>query len=76
MTHYTVDYSTITDAKAKQERALDDIKEYRGEVWFRKMTDEFQLHTDMTLEKFANYLSIAGISGYPVEAWFNHIYGA
>lgn len=74
--HTTIDYSGQDYEVAKQ-AALNDIEEYLGTEWYNKLTEEFKKWRleDMTLERFTCYMGIAGISGFPVRMWHEHIYG-
>lgn len=75
MTHYDIDYSKLSEAE-KQSKAIDDIKDYMGIEKFNHVYSQFvELHKvkPMTEETLGFYLMLAGISGYPVKAWFNLI---
>lgn len=74
MAHYEIDYSVITDENAKQEKALNDIRDYIGIDRFVKLTAEFvnAVNDGATEEQFHFWLSFAGIQGYPVSAWYKH----
>lgn len=76
MTHYNIDYSKYDDDPiTKHNQAIKDIKEYIGEEKFDNLTQEFKSFSWMSLEQFGFYVSLAGIQGYPVKAWYNYIYG-
>lgn len=69
----------MTDIE-KHNQAIADIKEYMGEERFNKITQEFKRFEpdNMNIEKFTSYvslLSLSGIQGYPVKAWYNYCYG-
>lgn len=72
--HYDVDYSVFDNEVDKHNAAIEDIRDYLGGEKFATLTTEFRAMGEMTFGSFANYVSIAGISGYPVKAWYNHIW--
>lgn len=72
MTHYEVDYSELS-GEAKDAKALQDIKDFIGEDKFNKITEENRNET-YTFRQFEIGVSFGGISGYPVKAWFKHIW--
>lgn len=72
MTHYEIDYSKFDDDQdAKRVAAIADIIDYLGKEKYETVTREFKLFKpeDMSRDRMAMMLSIAGISGYPVTAW-------
>lgn len=73
MTHYDVNYSDLTP-QAKHDKAIADIKDYLGDDKYRNLTAEFRAAGPMPLGRFEMYLSIAGVQGYPVRAWYNEVY--
>lgn len=73
MTHYTRDYSTLTGS-AKSSAAIADIIDFLGDNKFDELTAEFRRYRHLELDQFACFVGIAGISGYPVEAWHDYIY--
>jgi len=72
--HYEINYAELSPAE-KQEKAIADIKEYRGAEWFDDMTTKFREYGHMTEDRFAAFCSISGVSGYPIKAWYKHVYG-
>lgn len=74
--HQIIDYAGL-DPIAKHNKAIEDVKEFLGKEKFDKLTKEFREvpQDQMSLDKFTNYVSLAGIQGYPVKAWYNYIYG-
>jgi hypothetical protein len=73
--HYEVNYAELSPAE-KQEKAIADIKDFIGENRFHKLTEDFRTYGKINIEQFGFLCSITGISGYPVEAWHTHVYGA
>lgn len=68
--HYTRDY---TKSPAKSFDAVQDIIEYLGEKKYNKISPLISTIKDQ--KKFAAYCSLAGISGFPVKAWYEHYHG-
>ena len=71
MTHYLVDYAELgIGTNAAHAKALADIKDYMGEDRYNLVTLEFKKMPVMpTLDQMHYWLMLAGISGYPVQAW-------
>jgi len=69
MSHYTIDYSKITDPKEKRIKATQDIKDYIGAAKFLAVSRDI-LKDPIPRKSFIVQLSLfAGIEGYPAEAW-------
>lgn len=74
MTHYTMSYAGLTD-EVKSARAIQDIKDYLGEDKFESTT-EIMRREMIPYEQFTMAMAfMAGIEGYPVKAWYEHVYG-
>lgn len=74
MTHYTMDYSNMTPQQA-YDKCISDIKDYLGEEKFEDISKQFRSEVpDMSIETFAFYLEICGVQGFPVLAWYDHVY--
>lgn len=71
--HYEIDYAELSPAE-KQEKAIADTKDFLGAERFDKLTGEFKLYGYIEFEKFAFLCSITGVQGFPVKAWYKHIY--
>lgn len=69
MTHTTIDYSKSPAAAFD---AIEDIKDWLGAERFSLLTKELAKYNCQT---FANLVSISGIQGYPVKAWYELIHG-
>lgn len=67
--HYNVDYSGL-DPQAKHDKAIADIREYMGNAKYEQIKAEFTRGKVIPFEQFQFYLSIAGIQGYPVKAFY------
>jgi hypothetical protein len=76
MAHYEIDYSEHADEASKRVAALADIEDYLGEAKFKYLTDEFSKFGKdaMPVERMELMLTLAGISGYPVQAWHHYIF--
>lgn len=67
--HNTVNYSRSV---APAFDAVEDVKEWLGKKYeqiapvMAKVVDQ---------DQFALYCGLAGISGYPVKAWYEHFHG-
>ena len=74
MTHYYVNYEGMVEP-AKSAKALQDIKDYLGVEMFNNVTDAMK-ETIYPFEQFQmTMMFMAGIEGYPVKAWYEHVYG-
>lgn len=73
--HYTIDYTSLEPLEAHK-KALEDIKEYMGDEKFVQLTEEFRKfpQEQMPIDRFAMFVDVAGVRGYPVKAWYNHVY--
>ncbi len=68
--HTKADYS---QSPSKSFDAVEDIKDWLGEDRWALVSPEMAKVKDQ--DQFALYASLAGISGYPVEAWFELYHG-
>lgn len=68
--HTLVDYS---QSPAPAFDAVEHIKEYLGPAKYQQITREMAKVTDQ--KQFAFYCMLAGISGFPVKAWYEHYQG-
>jgi|HubBroStandDraft_2_1064218.scaffolds.fasta_scaffold03417_10 hypothetical protein len=69
--HYDVDYSNKPDADLL---ALEDICDYIGRDKFNELTTMFQARTQLSFEQFSAWVSLTGVQGFPVRAWYKHCY--
>jgi len=75
MTHYTVKYGDL-EGIPKQAKALADIVDYLGWEKFTELSGVLaEENPRLTLKQLRMALSFAGVQGYPVRAWYAHIYG-
>ena len=74
MTHYNVNYSHLEEPN-RSDKAIADLVEWLGEDRFTKLTEDFRKLKPMDHEQFAMWLSIAGVQGFPVIAYWRHIWG-
>lgn len=58
---------------AKAFDAVEDIREYLGEVRWTAVSPQMAQVRDP--KQFAFYCMLAGIEGYPVEAWYELYHG-
>lgn len=71
--HYTIDYSKIANEHEKHDKALQDIKDYLGEKKFDEITNIVK-QAPIPRKSFIMQLGVlAGIQGYPAEAWAAHL---
>ena len=56
----------------KRLAAIRDVEDWLGKERFARLTAEFAA-AKLEFDQFEMFVSIAGISGYPVRAWFDHI---
>ncbi len=68
--HTIIDYS---QSPSKSFDAVEDIKEWLGKDRWAVVSPEMAEVKDQ--ERFELYASLAGISGYPVKAWFELYHG-
>lgn len=73
--HYEIDYSKYMTLEEKKQACIDDIKEFLGEKRYNNIIGEFKKVKNMTESRFALYMSIAGVTGYPVKVLYEIIYG-
>lgn len=73
--HSTIDYSR-RPAETKNTDAIADIRHWLGQEKFDEVSP--QMATVTNPSQFAFLCEIAGIRGFPVEAWFDlhHGHGA
>lgn len=71
--HYERTYAHIQDRKAKDAKAIDDIREYCWpELWDALLVESGACRERGTAEAFQQLniaMAFAGISGFPVHAW-------
>jgi hypothetical protein len=76
MSHYDIDYGGL-DERTKEARAIQDIIDYLGQERFDYISTAIKqgMVEDMDLDADALRLplSLAGVQGYPVTAWFNYL---
>lgn len=74
--HYTVDYGLL-EGVAKQQKAIQDIKDYLGTRKYNEISREVRPHAEAgrmgRLQFTAQVEMFAGISGYPAEAWADEL---
>lgn len=66
----TIDYSS---SPSKRFDAVEDIKKYLGKKKWAKVSPEMAKITNP--QQFGFYCMLAGIDGFPVEAWFDLYHG-
>ena len=72
--HYNIGYAGLTPQLAHNQ-SIQDIKDYLGEEKYELLTKQFREECpDLSIEGFKMYVSLAGISGFPVRAWYNEVY--
>lgn len=70
--HNLIDY---TDMPNRQERAIEDIRNWLGAERFELILEQFRAApAPLEFEQFELLLGIAGVSGYPVRALHRHIW--
>lgn len=76
MTHYDIDYSTMSEPQ-KSTEALQDIINYLGVPRFQDLTQLFRREYPASpdIERFTFQCAFAGVQGYPVLVWYEHIWG-
>jgi hypothetical protein len=75
MTKTQINYSTLP-VLARSGKALADIADYLGEDRMLSFEADFrQVHKrkPVSFQRFETLCSIAGISGYPVEVWYEYL---
>lgn len=66
----TIDY---TKSAAPNFDAVQDIIEYLGWDKYDQLAPQMGKVTDV--DTFIAYCSLAGIEGFPVRAWYDHLHG-
>jgi hypothetical protein len=74
MTHYEKKYSG-NDTAEDRTKALSDIMDWLGSERFHSVSAILKRETHMPAEKFGFLCGLSGIEGYPVRAWYRHLYG-
>lgn len=69
--HTTTSYEGLSDIE-KHNKAIEDVKEWFGPK-FDWIVEEFR-KKGLTLEQFTMYMSLGGVEGYPVKAFYNYVY--
>lgn len=69
MTHTTIDY---TNRPNKAFDAVEDIKAWLGDRWDAV---SFAMKDITNPRHFGFYADLAGVRGYPVEAWYELYHG-
>ena len=69
MSHYTVDYSTLSGTR-KRWKALLDTRDYAGRERFAKLRGIMLTNPKPDLDYWHMALSFGGIQGYPVVAMY------
>lgn len=73
MSHHTIKYDLDSpDAEAK---AIDDIIDFLGQERFDTISTalEIAIKDGATVDQLRIPLSFAGVQGFPVVAWYNHL---
>jgi len=73
VTHYNVNYDGLA-WDAKRAKALKDIKDWLGAKRYREATLAFRAIQPPTRHGFALQVSLAGISGFPVNVWYEELW--
>lgn len=74
MTHYNVDYSSLSGTR-KRWKALLDTRDYTGRERYAKLRDIMRTNPEPNLDYWHMALSFAGIQGYPVKALYESYIG-
>ena len=70
------DYSKYETEAERRVAALDDTIEYLGLAKFVEVTDLLRIEgPEQTLRQWEMWCSFLGVSGYPVRAWYQHVWG-
>lgn len=74
MTHYNTDYANLEGA-AKKVKALKDIVDYMGWEKFEDLHQGLLADGRKKLGQYRMMFSFIGVQGYPVKAWYAHLWG-
>lgn len=70
MSHYNVDYTTITDLEVRKAKAIQDIQKYLGgKRKFENIGYNAMLERVSRKGFIFQCAMFLGIEGYPAEAW-------
>lgn len=72
MSHYEIKYEGPEGEK--QVKAMQDLTDWLGKAKIQMLAEEFRKTPDLSPQQFRFWLSFAGVSGYPVEAFFKTIW--
>ena len=59
----------------KREKAMRDIKAYLGPKKFQELNNKFISAGKIDSGQFEFICMVGGIEGYPVQAWYENLYG-
>ena len=71
---YTINYEKLTEDE-KREKAMKDIAQYVGDERLKMLNEAFRAEGKMPYDNFVPYANLAGVAGYPVKAWYEHLWG-
>lgn len=72
--HTIISYKDLP-LNERERAALDDVREYLSTRRFLNLVQKFREEKpDLSLGAFEVIISFAGISGYPVNVFYKHIY--
>ena len=74
MSHYTVNYKDLPKEEAHQ-KAISDIIDWLGKERYDKISENFRAEGFMSLKHFTFYCGISGVQGFPVQAWYEELFG-
>lgn len=81
MTHYEIDYSQFSSEEEKEAKAMADLRDWFGAKRFEVINAGFEDYKNSKLDEktilrsFNVACNFAGVEGYPVEVWYNSIFG-
>lgn len=67
--HYEIQYDPKDPCR--DEKAIDDVKNYLGEAKFIELTGLLQ-KDKLSLKEFRLIVSFTGVQGFPAEAWWKY----
>ena len=72
--HYNTSYKDLPLAE-KDAKALQDLRDYLGEERFADLTSRIKsVETPVSYKEFVMLMSLAGVEGYPVKAYYKFLY--
>ena len=73
--HTEIRYDTKNNPMLARDRAIADLIDWLGQAKYDELTPQFKAmkNDGMNLGQFRMWVSLAGVTGYPVEVWYDKL---